>query len=51
MATTRQSAPRTAQGDKLPGTIYLNKNRYWWKVQLPGEDRPVARPVKPVGAK
>ncbi len=51
MAATRQSACRTAQAHKLPGTIYLNKNRYWWKVQLPGEDRAAARPLKPVGAK
>jgi hypothetical protein len=36
--------------DHIPGTIYLNKNRYWWKVQLPGEDTPKARPLKPVGS-
>jgi hypothetical protein len=36
---------------KLPGTIYLNKNRYWWKVQLPGEAKTKARSLKPVGAK
>ena len=35
----------------LPGTIYLNKKRWWWKVQLPGEDIPKAYPLKPVGAK
>lgn len=35
----------------LPGTIYLNKKRWWWKVQLPGEDKPKAHPLKPVGAK
>jgi len=35
----------------LPGTIYLNKNRWWWKVQLPGEDKPKALPLKPVGSK
>ncbi|MHC5091797.1 MAG: hypothetical protein ACYSOJ_09280, partial [Planctomycetota bacterium] len=35
----------------LPGTIYLNKNRYWWKVQLPGETKIKARPLKPVGCK
>ena len=34
----------------LPGTIYLNKRRYWWKVQLPGEEKPKAYPLKPVGA-
>ena len=35
----------------IPGTIYLNKNRYWWKVKLPGEAKIKARPLKPVGAK
>jgi hypothetical protein len=35
----------------LPGAIYLNKNRYWWKVQLSGEDKPKARPLKPVGSR
>lgn len=35
----------------LPGTIYLNKNRYWWKVQLPGEKSLKARPLKPIGAR
>ncbi|MHC4951196.1 MAG: tyrosine-type recombinase/integrase [Planctomycetota bacterium] len=34
----------------LPGTIYLNKNRYWWKVKLHGESTIKARPLKPVGA-
>ncbi len=35
----------------LPGSIYLNKNRYWWKVQLPGEAKAKARPLKPIGAR
>ena len=35
----------------LPGTIYLNKNRYWWKVRLSGEDKPKAQPLKPVGSR
>jgi integrase len=39
------------QSADLPGTIYLNKNRYWWKVQLPGEEKPKAYPLKPVGAR
>lgn len=40
------------RASKLPGTIYLNKNRYWWKVKLPGEPSPAAaRPLKPVGAR
>jgi integrase len=36
--------------NNVPGTIYLNKNRYWYKVQLPGEPKPSARPLKSVGA-
>ena len=35
----------------LPGSIYLNKNRYWWKVQLPGEPSIKARPLTPIGAR
>ncbi len=35
----------------LPGTIYTRNGRYWWKVQLPGEDKQVARPLKNIGAK
>jgi integrase len=34
----------------LPGTIYTRNGRYWYKAQLPGESKPVARPLKPVGA-
>ena len=39
-----------AQEKKVPGTIYLNGRRYWWKVRLPGEKKPRARPLKPRGA-
>ncbi|MCK4998447.1 MAG: site-specific integrase, partial [Anaerohalosphaera sp.] len=45
------SMTKSSRQTKLPGTIYLNKNRYWWKVQLPGETKTKARPLKPVGAK
>jgi len=51
MASTKRGTRAQAQRAGLPGSIYLNKNRYWWKVQLPGEDRPLARPLKPVGAR
>ncbi|HPS54956.1 MAG TPA: site-specific integrase [Sedimentisphaerales bacterium] len=37
--------------NNLPGSIYKNGNRYWWKVQLPGEDKLQARPLKPLGSK
>jgi len=42
---------RTAQQNNLPGSIYKNKKRYWWKVQLPGETAVKARPLRPLGAK
>lgn len=35
---------------KVPGTIFLNKNRYWWKVKLPGETKIKYVPLKPKGA-
>ncbi|RKY12527.1 MAG: hypothetical protein DRP52_04570, partial [Planctomycetota bacterium] len=35
----------------LPGFFYQRNGRYWWKAQLPGDDKPEARPLKPVGAK
>lgn len=34
----------------IPGSIYKNGNRYWWKVQLPGEDKITSRPLKPLGS-
>jgi integrase len=47
---TAGSSKKTAH-NALPGSIYLNKNRYWWKVQLPGEPSIKARPLKPIGAR
>lgn len=38
------------QNHNLPGSIYKNGNRYWWKVQLPGEDKIKSRPLKPLGS-
>ena len=35
----------------VPGHIYPNHGRYWWKVKLPGADEPDDIPLKPVGAK
>ncbi len=50
--SARSCKSKTARrAAKVPGTIYLNKNRYWWKVKLPGEPSPAARPLKPVGAR
>ncbi|MGC9453780.1 MAG: hypothetical protein ACP5HU_02850, partial [Phycisphaerae bacterium] len=38
------------RAQKLPGTIYRNGRRWWWKVRLPGENRIRARPLRPPGA-
>ena len=46
-----KSAKRIFSSSGLPGTIYLNKNRYWWKVLLPGEEKAKARPLKSVGSR
>lgn len=35
----------------VPGSIYLRNKRYWWKVQLPGEEQTKARPLKPIGSR
>jgi integrase len=35
----------------MQGTIYKNKNRYWWKVRLPDAEKTVYIPLKPAGAK
>lgn len=34
---------------KTPGTVYKNRNRYWWAVRLPGEPKRKARPLVPPG--
>jgi len=36
---------------KPPGTIYLNKNRYWWKVKLPGQKTFKQIPLVPLGGR
>ncbi|NLX60448.1 MAG: site-specific integrase [Phycisphaerae bacterium] len=36
---------------KTPGCIYKNRDRWWWKVRLPGESAITARPLKPEGAR
>lgn len=33
----------------LPGDIYQKNNRWWWKVQLPGENKPKERALKLAG--
>ncbi|MBN1846054.1 MAG: hypothetical protein JW810_10255 [Sedimentisphaerales bacterium] len=35
----------------LPGTIYLNRYRYWWVVRLPGSSGTEHIPLKPPGAR
>lgn len=35
----------------LPGSLYQKNGRWWWKVDLPGEDKPTARALKPAGSR
>ena len=35
----------------LPGSIFLNNDRYWWRVTLPGQSDRKSMPLKPRGAK
>ncbi|UCD51206.1 MAG: hypothetical protein JSW27_00970 [Phycisphaerales bacterium] len=35
----------------LPGAAYQRGQRWWWRVKLPGEDKPRARALKPEGQK
>ncbi len=46
----KRAKPLGVSCQRVPGTVYLNKNRYWWKVKLPGEPKIKARPLRPVGA-
>ncbi len=34
----------------LPGSIYKNGNRWWWKIRLPGKTKTTAIPLKPAGS-
>jgi len=35
----------------LPGSLYQKNGRWWWKANLPGEDKPKARALKPAGSR
>ncbi|MHC5115736.1 MAG: hypothetical protein ACYSQY_01535, partial [Planctomycetota bacterium] len=35
----------------LPGSLYQRNRRWWWKVHLPGEDKPKSLPLKPTGSR
>ena len=35
----------------LPGSLYQKNGRWWWKVDLPGEDKPKARALKSNGSR
>ncbi|MBN1125485.1 MAG: hypothetical protein JXA82_10790 [Sedimentisphaerales bacterium] len=37
--------------NSVSGSIYLNRDRYWWNVTLPGETKRKSIPLKPAGAK
>jgi len=34
---------------QLPGTFFRRKQRWWWRVRLPGEDRMKSRSLRPDG--
>jgi len=51
MAKTHSKTKSTNGTTALPGTIYSRNGRYWYKVQLPGESRPAARPLIVLGSK
>ncbi|MCP4709712.1 MAG: site-specific integrase, partial [Planctomycetes bacterium] len=36
--------------DKLPGSIYLNNGRYYWRVKLPGDTKRQAIALRPTGS-
>ena len=44
-------AKKSRRKHKIPGTIFLNNGRYWWRVKLPGETERKPIPLKPRGAK
>lgn len=44
-------AKRNSRMTKLPGSIFLNNDRYWWRVTLPGQTKRQAIPLKPRGAR
>jgi integrase len=46
-----KTSKKTGIANPLPGTIYSRNGRYWYKVQLPGEAKPIARPLVPTGSK
>ena len=43
---------RPKQRDKdIPGTIFKNRTRYWWRVKLPGDDKAQNYKLVPTGAR
>jgi len=34
---------------RVPGCIFINNGRYWWRIRLPGEKAKKARPLVPAG--
>ncbi|MHC4999104.1 MAG: tyrosine-type recombinase/integrase [Planctomycetota bacterium] len=35
----------------LPGALYQRNGRWWWRAQLPGDEKVKAQPLKPVGSR
>ena len=34
---------------RVPGCLFINNGRYWWRIRLPGEKAKKARPLVPAG--
>lgn len=43
--------PNESPQVNLPGRVYRKKTRWWWNVQLPGEEKARARALKPEGSR
>lgn len=41
--------PPQRRNDALPGCLYQRNGRWWWRVRLPGQTKPSARPLVPEG--
>lgn len=57
MAKSKATKPKASQTKgqplkvTLPGRIYQRGTRWWWCTELPGDDKPKARPLKAQGDK
>ncbi|MCD6175385.1 MAG: hypothetical protein J7K65_06425, partial [Planctomycetes bacterium] len=42
---------RKQKTKELPGSLYQRNGRWWWKAQLPGDEKVKARPLKTIGSR